>query len=696
MFFISLLIFCLSITASAQFTYLGCYDPSSLSLTSKGSYIYQTQSYCETQCAGFAVVALLNGNECYCGGADVAKQLESMNPNPSQCTINCVGWPYSTCGGSSYMDIYIDKSQENSNSQSNTAADTSVNNANTQFTTLSSQTLEMLTYRTSVTSTSISTSPIETSTTSLPLPPITSTSSFKTMSSNTLTSSTSSTIFTITTSSTSATTSSSSSSTLVLLQITSDPLLPSSSSVTSTWVTSTSTPVTSTIITSSSPSSSTSIITTSTPIISSIVTSSTPVFSSSSVAPSSTSITTISTISTLTLSNKIQTSSTPLSSTIVVAPHHASTVTKISEIQITTQIVSTSIVTQGNNHSQVVYVTTTAVLTTSTAYSTLLPNRKNNNNSKGSALGGGAIAGIVIGVIVGTAIIIGIIVYFFYWRHCSERQIIDLEETKQYQPYSFGDVDANPTPQLIKSQTLPGVWNLSKGIPTRNNTSGNKTLRSKPSAGSLLPSFMNNSHSHSQSKGNISIIASPVSSKIPRENLSYPSSTNGTLASELYSDNPQMHISYQDQDFKPINHHIHMMKKNHYPSTVYEEPPSIYNGSVNSERYSATSIPDMMNNKLGHGPLHIVNPDGDNYSNSENNKGNGNHKYNYMVNTHNLNYDDAADDYETNTTRPLDGDNEDENANEKISLTDIFADNYNRLSTGSSSDSIEFEFTEKD
>lgn len=96
---------------SAQYNYYGCYNRDtiqSLGLTSKGSYIYQSVSYCQEQCAGANIVALFNGGECYCG--DTLDNINSLGPSADgSCTTPCDGWPYQNCGGSSYIDLYVNE-----------------------------------------------------------------------------------------------------------------------------------------------------------------------------------------------------------------------------------------------------------------------------------------------------------------------------------------------------------------------------------------------------------------------------------------------------------------------------------------------------------------------------------------------------------------------------------------------------------
>lgn len=90
-------------TAAAQ-TLQGCYKIDS-SLTSIGSYPYQSTGYCLTQCSGSrsAVFALTNGNECLCGNSLPAGGMVSE----SNCNQACAGYPSDNCGGSGYASVWL-------------------------------------------------------------------------------------------------------------------------------------------------------------------------------------------------------------------------------------------------------------------------------------------------------------------------------------------------------------------------------------------------------------------------------------------------------------------------------------------------------------------------------------------------------------------------------------------------------------
>ncbi|PTN35071.1 Wsc2p [Saccharomyces cerevisiae] len=267
--------------------------------------------------------------------------------------------------------------------------------------------------------------------------------------------------------------------------------------------------------TSSSTHSSSSSSTTSTTTSSSeTTTSSSSSSSSSSTSTTSTTSTTSKTSSTpATSSSTTSTSSSTSTATVTSTPSSTSIGTST---HYTTRVVTQSVVSQANQQASTIFITRTSVYATvsSTSFSTssLLNGKSSSSKSKG--LSGGAIAGVV---------------------H------VDLEETKQYQPYSLGDADANP---VIPPSASSTNWH----IPSRNNTALSKN-------------------------------------------------TASTFATY---DLPTRAPGGRDSIITGDAHNI--SKRSHFPSVVYEEPPSIYNGN---QRFSATSLPDMMEERQ----LHIVNPD---------------------------------------------------------------------------------------
>lgn len=169
-----------------------------------------------------------------------------------------------------------------------------------------------------------------------------------------------------------------------------------------------------------------------------------------------------------------------------------------------------------------------------------------NSKNKKSGISGGAIAGIVVGVVAGVAVIAAIIAILLWRRHKSNQEP-DLEETKQYQPYSFGDADANP-------MILP---------PSRSTSNWRK--QSKTDLGS---------------ESNISAYGVPTGGISANNSISRNSNKN-------------QNVFAMDENAVQLQNH---------PSTVFEEPPSIYQGN---QRFSTGSLPDMMQDRQ----LRVVNPD---------------------------------------------------------------------------------------
>ncbi|ORX88783.1 WSC-domain-containing protein, partial [Basidiobolus meristosporus CBS 931.73] len=112
-----LLIVLLSYAAAAQDTMLGCYsDGSSTPLlnglagnpTIPNPYVYEYQSSgkCTEVCSsrGFIYAGTQNGNECYCGNYTPPL---SLRVDSSKCNIPCAGYPFETCGGAKYLNVYI-------------------------------------------------------------------------------------------------------------------------------------------------------------------------------------------------------------------------------------------------------------------------------------------------------------------------------------------------------------------------------------------------------------------------------------------------------------------------------------------------------------------------------------------------------------------------------------------------------------
>jgi cell wall integrity and stress response component len=76
--------------------YVDCYS-SVPGFIDNGTYTYQSQGYCQKQCApmGYSVMALLDGKDCYCGN--------ELPPNSTQttgCDTTCDGYNLEDCENS--------------------------------------------------------------------------------------------------------------------------------------------------------------------------------------------------------------------------------------------------------------------------------------------------------------------------------------------------------------------------------------------------------------------------------------------------------------------------------------------------------------------------------------------------------------------------------------------------------------------
>ncbi|CCF56256.1 hypothetical protein KAFR_0A08220 [Kazachstania africana CBS 2517] len=250
-------------------------------------------------------------------------------------------------------------------------------------------------------------------------------------------------------------------------------------------------------------------------------------------------------------SSKSSSSSTAITQSSSGSSSSSSSTAIITSVQYTTEIVSASIVSQANQAANTVYVTTTSVIQTTSS----LPTSNRSISSK-KGLSGGAIAGIVVGVIVGVLILIALLV-LFYFLHKRDKNRDNFEESKQYQPYSFGDEHATP---VIVS-------------PNR-----------KPSSSTIHSNWINQSRS--------ATVTSNLKSK-----KSYQTLVSESSSSSL--NNPNI------RNFTDVQRHNH-------PSTVFEEPAfEIYNeynhddDNNGNDRFSNSSLPDMMEQRQ----LRVVNPE---------------------------------------------------------------------------------------
>ncbi|SCW01574.1 LAFE_0E02674g1_1 [Lachancea fermentati] len=196
----------------ASYNHQGCYKASDLEslLSSKGEYEYQSVSYCEEQCDGSAIAALVSGSTCYCG--DSTSVLSGLTAaDSSDCDKACNGWPYQNCGGSGYMDVYMVAGASVSSGSAATSSTASGSSASSSSSsTASSSTASSASSSDASTSSSTSSASSSTSSSSSTT---SSSSASSTSSSSTSSSSTSSSSTSQSSSSSSTTSSSSSSST---------------------------------------------------------------------------------------------------------------------------------------------------------------------------------------------------------------------------------------------------------------------------------------------------------------------------------------------------------------------------------------------------------------------------------------------------------------------------------------------------
>lgn len=78
-------------------SHLGCFaatDSVIASLTSLGTFTFQSVGYCKNQCADSSVAALLNGSTCLCG--DIVPTASDM-VDSSMCSTICPGYAMMTC-----------------------------------------------------------------------------------------------------------------------------------------------------------------------------------------------------------------------------------------------------------------------------------------------------------------------------------------------------------------------------------------------------------------------------------------------------------------------------------------------------------------------------------------------------------------------------------------------------------------------
>lgn len=74
----------------------GCFSGSA-GLEDNGTYNYQSKGHCQETCIGVGatVMAMTDGNDCWCGSTLPAKS--SLQSDDSKCSTTCVGYPSDMC-----------------------------------------------------------------------------------------------------------------------------------------------------------------------------------------------------------------------------------------------------------------------------------------------------------------------------------------------------------------------------------------------------------------------------------------------------------------------------------------------------------------------------------------------------------------------------------------------------------------------
>lgn len=74
----------------------GCFSGSA-GLEDNGTFNYQSKGHCQETCIGVGatVMAMTDGNDCWCGSTLPAKS--SLQSDDSKCSMTCVGYPDDIC-----------------------------------------------------------------------------------------------------------------------------------------------------------------------------------------------------------------------------------------------------------------------------------------------------------------------------------------------------------------------------------------------------------------------------------------------------------------------------------------------------------------------------------------------------------------------------------------------------------------------
>ncbi|EGW30439.1 uncharacterized protein SPAPADRAFT_63278, partial [Spathaspora passalidarum NRRL Y-27907] len=120
-------------TYADDWTALGCFSRSSVSASSAGTYIYQSSGYCQQECGGKRIAALINGNQCYCGDSDPSDSVDKK-----YCNKPCSGYGLDMCGGANYFTVYVNSDVDNEGDSDDDSSSTTKSTSSSTSTSSSS------------------------------------------------------------------------------------------------------------------------------------------------------------------------------------------------------------------------------------------------------------------------------------------------------------------------------------------------------------------------------------------------------------------------------------------------------------------------------------------------------------------------------------------------------------------------------
>ncbi|EEA24014.1 WSC domain protein [Talaromyces marneffei ATCC 18224] len=84
--------------------HVDCYSSLPSNFVDNGTWTYQSSGYCQQRCVpmGYSVMAMTNGNDCWCGN-----ELPANSTKTDSCTESCDGWQNDACGGKNAYDVYL-------------------------------------------------------------------------------------------------------------------------------------------------------------------------------------------------------------------------------------------------------------------------------------------------------------------------------------------------------------------------------------------------------------------------------------------------------------------------------------------------------------------------------------------------------------------------------------------------------------